>query len=204
MDIVLTSTGSPVPLLKYQDIKSRMRQRRNRPLFFIDIAVPRDIEERVNEIDNVYLYDIDDLQGVIELNLAERQKEAERAEHIIHEETVKFQDWLRTLDVVPTIVALREKAEAIRQNEIRKTLSQLPSLAERERQAIEVLTESIVSKLLHDPILFLKKKAGRESKQLFVDHTQQLFNLSDGSSPSSSALTQVYANVKKENKFVKK
>lgn len=204
MDIVLTSTGSPVPLLKYQDIKSRMRQRRNRPLFFIDIAVPRDIEERVNEIDNVYLYDIDDLQGVIELNLAERQKEAERAEHIIHEETVKFQDWLRTLDVVPTIVALREKAEAIRQNEIRKTLSQLPSLAERERQAIEVLTESIVSKLLHDPILFLKKKAGRDSKQLFVDHTQQLFNLNDGSSPSSSALTQIYANVKKESKFVKK
>lgn len=204
MDIVLTSTGSQVPLLKYQDIKSRMRQRRNKPLFFIDIAVPRDIEQRVNEIDNVYLYDIDDLQGVIELNLAERQKEAERAEHIILEETVKFQEWLRTLDVVPTIVALRDKAEAIRQNEIRKTLSQLPSLGERERQAIEVLTESIASKLLHDPILFLKKKAGRDSKQLFVDYTQQLFNLSDGRSPASSALTQVYANVKKENKLAKK
>lgn len=204
VDIVLSSTGSPVPLLKYQDIKSRMRQRRNKPLFFIDIAVPRDIEQKVNEIDNVYLYDIDDLQGVIELNRAERQKEAERAEHIILEETVKFQDWLRTLDVVPTIVALREKAEAIRQNEIRKTFAQLPDLAEKERQAIEILTESILSKLLHDPILFLKKKAGRDSKQLFVDYTQQLFNLSNENTPSSSALTQIYANVKKENKFAKK
>ncbi|MDY0041407.1 MAG: glutamyl-tRNA reductase, partial [Desulforhabdus sp.] len=183
VDIVLSSTGSPVPLLKYQDIKSRMRQRRNKPLFFIDIAVPRDIEQKVNEIDNVYLYDIDDLQGVIELNRAERQKEAERAEHIILEETVKFQDWLRTLDVVPTIVALREKAEAIRQNEIRKTFAQLPDLAEKERQAIEILTESILSKLLHDPILFLKKKAGRDSKQLFVDYTQQLFNLSNENTP---------------------
>lgn len=204
MDIVLTSTGSSVPLLKHQDIKSRMRQRRNRPLFFIDIAVPRDIEQRVNEIDNVYLYDIDDLQGVVELNRAERQKEAERAEHIIFEETIKFQDWLRTLDVVPTIVALREKAESIRQNEMRRTFSQLPSLGERERQAIEVLTHSIVSKLLHDPILFLKKKAGRDSKQLFVDHTQQLFNLTDGNNPSPSALTQEFANVKKENQSVKK
>jgi glutamyl-tRNA reductase len=199
IDIVLTSTGSPTPLLKYQDVKSRMRQRRNRPLFFIDIAVPRDVEQRVNEIDNVYLYDIDDLQGVIDLNRAERQKEAERAEHIILEESVKFQEWLRTLDVVPTIIALREKAESIRQNEIRRTMAQLPSLGERERQAIEVLTESIISKLLHDPILFLKKKAGRESKQLFVDHTQQLFNLSDGGSQTSSTLTQVFANVKKDS-----
>jgi len=204
MDIVLTSTGSPIPLIRYQDIKSRMRQRRNRPLFFIDIAVPRDIEQQVNEIDNVYLYDIDDLQGVVELNRTERQKEAERAEHIILEETLKFQDWLRTLDVVPTIIALREKAEIIRQNEIRKTLAQLPSLADKERQAIEVLTSSIVSKLLHDPILFLKKKASRDSKQLFVDHTQQLFNLTDGNRPHSSALTEVFANVKKNREHKKK
>ncbi len=199
VDIVLTSTGSPMPVLTFQDVKSRMRRRRNKPLFFIDIAVPRDIEQRVNEIDNVYLYDIDDLQGVVELNRTERRKEAERAEHIVWQEALKFQEWLRTLDVVPTIIALREKAETIRRNEMRKTLAQLPGLADRERQAIEVLTESIVGKLLHDPIMFLKKKATRDSKQIFVDHTQQLFNLTDGNRPHSSALTEVLANVKKDN-----
>lgn len=203
-DIVLTSTGSPIPLLTYQDVKSRMRKRRNKPLFFIDIAVPRDVEQKVNEIDNVYLYDIDDLQGVIELNREERQKEAARAEHIILEEALKFHDWLRTLDVVPTIIALREKGDRIRKREMRKTLAQLPSLGERERQAIEVLTKSIVDKLLHNPIVFLKKKAGRESKQVFVDHTQQLFNLNEDVGLPSSSLTQVLANVKNDPELLKK
>jgi glutamyl-tRNA reductase len=179
MDIVLTSTGSPDPILHYQDVKSRMRERRNRPLFFIDIAVPRDVDARINEIDNVYVYDIDDLQGVVELNREDRKREAEKAEHIISEEITKFQNWLATLDVVPTIIALREKAESIRLNELQRTFSQIPDLSDRERQAIEVLTGAIVKKLLHDPILFLKKKAHRDSKQLFVDYTQQLFNLSD-------------------------
>lgn len=203
-DIILTSTGSPVPLLTYQDVKSRMRKRRNKPVFFIDIAVPRDVEQTVNEIDNVYLYDIDDLQGVIELNREERQKEAARAEHIIHEEVIKFHDWLRTLDVVPTIIALREKADHIRKKEIRKTLAQLTDLDEREQQAIEVLTKSIVDKLLHDPIVFLKKKAGRESKQVFVDHTQQLFNLNEAGDLPSSSLTQILANVKNDTELLKK
>ncbi|MCU0595825.1 MAG: glutamyl-tRNA reductase, partial [Desulfobacterota bacterium] len=144
VDIVLTSTGSAEPILTHKEIKSRMRERRNRPLFFIDIAVPRDIEARVNEIDNVYLYDIDDLKGIVELNREERQREAERAHHIIAEEAVKFCKWLETLDVVPTIVALRRKAESIRQNELNKTLSHLPHFTERDKQAIVLLTESIV------------------------------------------------------------
>ncbi|MHC1744686.1 MAG: glutamyl-tRNA reductase [Syntrophobacteraceae bacterium] len=181
VDIVLTSTGSPEPILKYQDVKSRMRGRRNRSLFFIDIAVPRDVEPRVNEIDNVYLYDIDDLKGIVDLNREERRKEAERAEHIIGEETLKFQNWLMTLDIVPTIIALRSKAENIRRNELQRTMAHLPELDEKDRKAIEVLTESIVRKLLHDPILFLKKKAQRESRQQFVDAAQQLFNLADSS-----------------------
>jgi glutamyl-tRNA reductase len=185
MDIILTSTGSPDPILRYQDVKSRMRERRNRPLFFIDIAVPRDVDARINEIDNVYVYDIDDLQGVIELNREDRKREAEKAEYIINEEIAKFQNWLNTLDVVPTIIALREKAENIRLSELQRTFSQIPDLSDRERQAIEVLTGSIVKKLLHDPILFLKKKAHRDSKQVFVDYTQQLFNLSDGNGMDS-------------------
>ncbi len=187
VDIVLTSTGSPEPILKYQDVKSRMRGRRNRSLFFIDIAVPRDVEPRVNEIDNVYLYDIDDLKGIVDLNREERRKEAERAEHIVREETLKFQSWLATLDIVPTIIALRSKAETIRRNELQRTMAHLPDLAEKDRRAIEVLTESIVRKLLHDPILFLKKKAQRESRQRFVDAAQQLFNLAESTDDGVSS-----------------
>lgn len=185
VDIVLTSTGSPDPILRYQDVRTRMRERRNRPLFFIDIAVPRDIEPRVNQIDNVYLYDIDDLQGVCDLNREGRMREAERAEHIVAEEALKFFKWMETLNIVPTIIALREKAEVIRRNELQRTFAQLSHLGDRERRAIEVLTESILKKLLHDPILFLKKKGDRESMEAFVDYTQQLFNLAgdNGSYP---------------------
>jgi glutamyl-tRNA reductase len=203
MDIVLTSTGSPDPILRYQDVKSRMRERRNRPLFFIDIAVPRDVEAKINEIDNVYLYDIDDLQGIVDLNREDRKQEAGKAEHIISEETLKFRHWLDTLDVVPTIIALREKAETIRHNELQRTLSQLADLSAKERHAIEVLTGAIVKKLLHDPILFLKKKANRESKEVFVDYTQQLFNLSDGNGIASTSLTDGRSDVKNGTKILK-
>jgi glutamyl-tRNA reductase len=184
-------------------VKSRMRERRNRPLFFIDIAVPRDVEARINEIDNVYLYDIDDLQGIVDLNREDRKQEAEKAEHIISEEILKFQHWLETLEVVPTIIALREKAETIRRSELQRTFSQLPELSDKARQAIEVLTGSIVKKLLHDPILFLKKKADRDSKEQFVDYTQQLFNLSDGNGSASSSLTDDPPDVKSETKILK-
>lgn len=190
-DVVLSSTGSPEPILNYHDVKSRMRERRNRPLFFIDIAVPRDVDPKVNSIDNVYVYDIDDLQGVIDLNRQERKKEAERAEHIIAEETLRFHDWLGTLNVVPTIVALREKAETIRRGELQKTFSHLSHLSGNDRSAIETLTQAIVKKLLHDPILFLKKKADRESKDVFVDYTQQLFNLSNGVESAPTPLDRV-------------
>jgi len=188
VDIVITSTGSTQPILTHGDIKSRMRERRNRPLFFIDIAVPRDVESRVNEIDNVYLYDIDDLKGIVELNKEERQREAERAHHIIAEEALKFSRWLSTLDVVPTIVALRRKAEIIRQNELNKTLSHLPHFSEKDKQAIVLLTESIVKKLLHNPIIFLKKKSDRDSRQQVMDFAQQLFNLTDGAELNGSTL----------------
>ncbi|SMC24530.1 glutamyl-tRNA reductase [Desulfacinum hydrothermale DSM 13146] len=187
-DIVISSTGSIDPIVTYRDLKPRMRRRKNRPLFFIDIAVPRDIDPEVNRLDNVYLYDIDDLQGIVDLNLTERRQEAQRAEHIIESETLRFQQWLQTLDVVPTIIALRRKAEAIRQAELKRTLSQLPDLGEREREAIAVLTDSILKKMLHDPIVFLKHKSGRESKRLFVDFTQQLFNLNEDRSSSASSL----------------
>lgn len=203
VDIVLTSTGSQEPILRYQSVKARMRERRNRPLFFIDIAVPRDVEQKVNEIENVYLYDIDDLQGVVDLNRAGRETEAEKAEHIVAEETVKFQQWLCTLDVVPTIVQLREKADTIRRQELLRTLSHLPHLSERDQKAIDILTQSIVKKLLHDPIVFLKKKARRGNKQLFTDCTQQLFNLTNGRKNDSPALTDEVLSGKNDNNLLK-
>jgi len=186
-DIVVSSTGAQEPIIRYKDIKSRMRERRNKPLFFIDIAVPRDIDSRVNEIDNVYLYDIDDLQGVIDLNKEERLHQAQTAEHIIDEETIKFRIWMNSLSAVPTIVSVREKAETIRRNEIRKTFAQLPNLSDREKEAIEILTGSIIKKFLHDPIVFLKKKAQRDAQAVYMDFAQQLFNLNNGASGADTA-----------------
>lgn len=199
VDVVVSSTGAPDPILTYKDVRSRMRERRNKPLFFIDIAVPRDVDPKVNTIDNVYLYDIDDLQGIIDLNLEGRKKEAELAEHIVAEETLRFHEWLGTLHVTPTIIALRKKAETIRRNELQKTLSHLPHLSEKDRDAIEALTESIMKKVLHDPILFLKKKSERSTKEIFLDYTQQLFNLSDGEETEPSPLNGLNVDNEEEN-----
>jgi glutamyl-tRNA reductase len=177
VDIIISSTGSPEPVLTAAQVKRRMRARRNRPLFFIDIAVPRDIDPAVNRIENVYLYNIDDLQGIVEMNQAERLKEAVRAEHIIAAEALKFNTWLRTLEVVPTIVALREKAEQIRKAEVHKTLNQMNTLTEDEIEAVHVVTSSVVNKLLHDPILFLKRTSARSRKELYLDVARKLFHL---------------------------
>ncbi len=178
-DIIVSSTGSPNLILTREQVRKRMRARRNRPLFFIDIAVPRDIDPEVNRIDNVYLYNIDDLQGIVEINRAERIKEAARAEHIISAEALKFDAWLRTLEVVPTIVSLREKAEQIREAEIHKTLGNLHSLSSGEVEAIHILTRSVVNKLLHDPILFLKRISTRSRKDFYLDVTRKLFRLDE-------------------------
>ena len=177
VDIIISSTGSPEPILSAEQVRQRMRARRNRPLFFIDIAVPRDIDPEVNRIDNVYLYNIDDLQGIVEINRAERLKEAAQAEHIISAEALKFDTWLRTLEIVPTIVSLREKAEQIREAEVRKTLNQLAPLSDGEIAAIQVLTQSLVNKLLHDPILFLKRTSTRSRKDFYLDVARNLFRL---------------------------
>jgi glutamyl-tRNA reductase len=191
VDIIISSTGSPELILSSEQVKQRMRARRNRPLFFIDIAVPRDIDPEVNRIDNVYLYNIDDLHGIVEINQAERLKEAARAEHIISAEALKFDAWLRTLEVVPTIVSLREKAEQIREAEVRKTLSQLSSLSDEEINSIEVLTQSVINKLLHDPILFLKRTRTRARKELYLDVARKLFHLDEEELETERDVTQL-------------
>ena len=182
VDIVISSTGAPHYILTADQVKRLMRPRKLRPIFFIDIAVPRDIDPAANEIENVFLYDIDDLKAVVEENLAFRRKEALRAERIIEEEVLKFKHWLEQLKVYPTIVALRQKAEEIRRRELEKTLSHLKTkLPPEDREALEVMTRSLVNKLLHDPIIYLKNRYHRDGQQV-VDFTRKLFNL-DGEAP---------------------
>ena len=182
-DIVISSTGATELVVKAPLVKSVLKARRHRPLFFVDIAVPRDVDPDVNRLDNVYLYDIDDLQSVIEENRAARQEEAVRAERIVAEEVLSFMSWLETLETFPTIVALREKIEAIRTSEIKKTIGKLKNLEPDEAAAIEVMTRSLVQKILHDPILFIKS-AGRHGRKDFnLDLARRILGL-DLESPS--------------------
>lgn len=176
-DIVITSTASTDYVIRHEHVKACLKKRKNRLLFFIDIAVPRDVEPRVNDLNNVYLYDIDDLKGIVSHNVAQRGHEAVKAERIVSEETLRFEKWLKTLAVVPTIVTLREKVEDIIQCEIKKSNSALNDLSPLQMEAVKVLTRSIGEKFLNDPILFLKGKAGRLALHSYLDITRKLFNL---------------------------
>ncbi len=179
VDIVITSTASTEYLITYEQVKNSLRKRRNRPLFFIDIAVPRDVEPRVNGLENVYLYDIDDLKAVIEENTSQRKQEALKAERIIQEEVIRFDKWLETLEVVPTIISLKNKVEAIRKAEIARSLSGMGELTPSQRVALEALTVSMAEKIINDPILMLKSKAGRSSSENYLDVARKLFNLDE-------------------------
>ncbi len=176
-DILLSSTGSDEYLLTRDRVKAVMRRRKQRPLFLIDIAVPRDLDPAINDLDNVYLYNIDDLQEVVEQGWQHRQKEAAKAERLVAAETLKFLDWLDTLAVYPTIIALKEKAERISKGELKKTLGQLGPLSPEQRQALEVLAQAITGKLLHDPIIFLKRNHHRQKPFKELDLIRRLFHL---------------------------
>ncbi len=176
-DIVISSTAAPGYVITHDQVKGSMKKRRNRPLFFIDIAVPRDVEPEVNDLENVYAYDIDDLKGIIQMNRGQREEEAIKAERIVEEEVIKFEQWLKTLEVVPTIVSLKEKAETIRQAELKKSLSSLGELSPSQMKSLEALTLSITEKILNDPILFLKKKADRPLGKSYLDTARRLFCL---------------------------
>ena len=179
VDIVISSTASPEYVITHEQVKGSLRKRRNRPLFFIDIAVPRDVEPGVNGLDNVYVYDIDDLKGVIQINVAQRQAEAVKAERIVEEEVIQFEKWLKTLEVVPTIISLKDKAESIRQVELRRSLAGLADLTSSQVEMIERLTLSITEKIINDPILVLKGKADRPTRDMYLDVARRLFKLDE-------------------------
>ena len=176
-DIVVSSTAAPEPIVDKAMVQRAMRARRGQAMFFIDIAVPRDIDPQVNSIENVFLYDIDDLEHVIAANRREREREALVAEEIVWREVRQFEQWLEAQDAVPTIVALRQWAERIRQEELEKALAKLGPLDERQRRALDALTSGLTNKFLHPPTVNLKRAAGQGRLRDAVQLARHLFNL---------------------------
>ena len=181
VDIIITSTGSPDPVIRARDIRGVLKARKNRPMFFIDIAVPRDIDPDVNGLDNVYLYDIDDLKEVVEENLATRRDEAQKAAEIVDEEVDIFRQWLCSLDVQPTIVDLIQHGENAAHEEVARTLKRLGHVDDATREAIEVMALALVRKLNHDPIMFLKRGTmSQEGSAPRISLMRRIFNLDQG------------------------
>ena len=176
IDIVISSTGSPDFIITRSQVKSVIRIRRNRPIFFIDIAVPRDIDPAVNRLTNSYVYDIDDLQGIIDENMEDRTREAIKGHRIVDEAVINFRQWYDSLAVVPTIVALRNKIESIVEAEISRTL-QAGQVSHADRWMLDKMGHSLVNKILHDPTVFLKKDGMAADKSAYIDTVRKLFKL---------------------------
>lgn len=176
-DIVISSTGAEQFVLSRKHIETAMASRKKKPLFLIDIAVPRDIEPGCGDIPNVFLYDIDDLEGIVETNLAMRRKEAAIIEDMITEEQEAYRQWYSTLGVSPLIRALQEKAAAIQENTLESLLRKLPELDERQVKIIRKLTKSIVNQVIHDPILRVKELAADKRSDEALAMFVQLFAL---------------------------
>ncbi len=178
-DVALVSTGSPYFVITAEMMKDVVRQRKRRPLFIIDISVPRNVDPRAGNMDNVFVYNIDDLQQVANENLMRRQSAAQVAEHIVSEEVKRFEGWLQSLHVTPTIVALRSHFEEIIERELERTLPRLGSVESENREALKMMGDAIVKKLLHLPLSELRK-AQAEPEGIRVLHlARRLFALDD-------------------------
>ena len=178
-DIVITATGAANPILTKAHIEAVMRPRRNRPLFIIDIAMPRDVEAAAGEIEEVFLYNIDDLQATVRENLARRASEVSRAETIVNEEVDKFGAWFRSRGAIPTVVALRERFEAIRRAELERLEFKLSALPPDARARVDEITHLIVEKLLLTPTEQLKSLADAETVSVYTEALTRLFALAE-------------------------
>jgi glutamyl-tRNA reductase len=176
-DIVISSTGAPHFILLRKDVEEVIRIRRNRPMFFVDMAVPRDIDPDINDIDNVYVYDIDDLNNVIETNLEERQREAARAEEIVLAEVKAFRRWLDAQQVTPTIVALRRRADEVRLAEVAKGMAALGESDPKVRKVVEAVASAVANKILHGPLTNLKREVDGRDPMEMVALVRELFDL---------------------------
>jgi glutamyl-tRNA reductase len=177
-DLVVGCTASPHPLLGPEVVAEVLRERKHRPMFFIDLGAPRNFDSRINQLDNAYLYNIDDLKAVATENIQEREQEAYKAEGLVEEEVAAFLRWLESLEQVPVIVALRQKFEEIRQRELEKSLStSLKGVQERERAALDDMTLAIINKILHAPITRLKQQNEEQDDLLYIEALKKLFDL---------------------------
>jgi glutamyl-tRNA reductase len=188
-DILIASTGAPHHVLRYDEVAVLVRRRRGRPIFLIDIAVPRDIEPRVNTLENVYLYDLDDLRRVVEENRDGRRREAEQAEALIDEAVARFHAWLRGLDAGPAIAAVRERYHRLKEEELRRFLQRHRDLPEPQRRDLAALLHGLVNKFLHEPTRRLRQGVGRADGAQRVELFRDLFGLEDA--PGASAPDRV-------------
>jgi glutamyl-tRNA reductase len=179
IDIVITSSGAPHFILYKEEMKQVIHARRNRPMFLIDIAVPRNIEPSVNELDNVFLYDMDDLQKVVDENRQGRRKHAEQAEQIVAEEVDRMLARLKTREVAPTIVRLQEQLEQLRLAEVERTRGKLGALTPQQEEALEALTRGIIAKIAHAPIAELRKRAAEPDGVKIVELIRRVFRLEE-------------------------
>lgn len=177
VDIIISSTGAQDYVLTRNQVKQAMKKRHYNTLFFIDIAVPRDIDPKINTISNAYVYDIDDLKNIVESNVEQREKETVKAQRYIDQAVVKFGRWLESLAIVPTIKAMNDKMSSIVEMEFDKTLTSLQHLSEEDIEAIQRMTRAIATRSMHDPILFLRNIGDHRDDSLYLNVTQQLFNL---------------------------
>ncbi|MDD5712483.1 MAG: glutamyl-tRNA reductase [Smithellaceae bacterium] len=177
VDIVISSTGSPGYVVTTEMVTAALHRRKNRLLFLIDIAVPRDIEPAAGDVDNVYLYNIDDLQGIVDDNMKGRQLEASKAEAIIAEEVDRYEAWVNSLQVVPTIVSLREKTQIIVKGEMERLSARFRNMTGEDRESMAILIDSVVNKILHDPITHLKEESEQQAALPYVAALRRLFDL---------------------------
>ncbi len=185
-DILIASTGAPHTLIHADMVALAMRQRQQRPLVIIDIAVPRDVDEQAGSLPDVHLYDIDSLSQQLEDSLAQRAAQVPQVEQILEQELRAFQAYLSALDIFPIISAMRQQAESIRQSELEKTLRRMPDLSEFERQRLEALTQALVKKLLHVPITRLRASAGTSHSVEYSSAARTLFDLEGHSGQDSN------------------
>ena len=177
VDIVIASTAAPEPIVREAEARAALAGRGTRPLFLIDLGVPRNVDPAIDRLDGIFCYDVDDLRSVVEANLRERQREAQRAEALVGREVTQFMGRLADLEVVPTIVSLREKLEAIRAAELARALARVPGASEETRRAMDALSQAIVSRVLHGPLVHLKASSRAGQGRRLTELISEIFGL---------------------------
>jgi glutamyl-tRNA reductase len=191
VDMVVSATNSPHHIMERDGLEQVMEIREGRPLLLVDIAVPRDIEPECREIEGISLHDIDDVQQIVERNASGREAEARRAEPLLATELDRFERWLASLEVVPTIASLRERADEVVRRVLDENDSRWQSLSEEDRERLRAMAKAIASRLLHEPTLRMKRSAGSDDAYLYVSTLRELFGLDAGTEPGAEARASV-------------